>query len=78
MDRDLMWPLYLACCTYLATLSLGASVQYAHVRLGRWRNGHHILFFSTWLTTGLAIALPTGLPLLPALTFVPHPAMARG
>jgi hypothetical protein len=57
VDRDLMWPLYLACGTYLATLSLGASVQYAHVRLGRWRSGHHILFFCTWLTTGLAIGL---------------------
>lgn len=45
------WPVYLACVTYLATLSLGASVQYAHVRLGRWRIAHHVLFFLTWATT---------------------------
>lgn len=43
--------LYLACTTYLLTLALGASVQYAHVRLGRWRRAHHVLFFATWATT---------------------------
>jgi hypothetical protein len=45
------WPVYLACLAYLLTLSLGASVQYAHVRLGRWRRLHHVLFFSTWAVT---------------------------
>ena len=45
------WPLYMACLAYLLTLSLGASVQYAHLRLGRWRRLHHLLFFTTWVVT---------------------------
>ncbi|MFD3163253.1 hypothetical protein [Herpetosiphon sp. NSE202] len=47
--------LYLACAVYCSTLALGASVQYLHLRLGRWRWLHHALFFATWLSTGAAI-----------------------
>jgi hypothetical protein len=65
------WPVYLACLAYLTTLSLGASVQYAHVRLGRWRRLHHLLFFGTWLATlgaiGWGLWLDAGWWWFPAL-----------
>ena len=47
---DQAWPLYLACSWYLATASLGATVQYGHVRLGRWRVVHHGLYALTWIS----------------------------
>ena len=47
--------LYLACLSYVLTFSLGMSVQYAHVRLGRWRKLHHVLFFNAWLMTLVAL-----------------------
>jgi len=46
---------YLACVVYCATLALGASVQYLHLRLGQWRWLHHALFFATWLSTATAL-----------------------
>ncbi len=52
-----LWPLYGLCLVFLLTASLGASVQYAHVRLGRWHWLHHGLFACNWLLLAVAVLL---------------------